>query len=61
MSVDRCVSCDDVLDDEEVVTLLETAELLCGACVEALGDHLDTEMVAYTRPLKDVHPDWRAK
>jgi hypothetical protein len=54
---DTCVCCDDDLDEDDVVTLTEGADLLCMACTTELGDAIE---IAYQRKLRDVHPDWRA-
>jgi hypothetical protein len=45
--------------EDDIVAVMESGDVLCGAChIDLVGEGLEDE-IAYVRPLRDVHPDWR--
>jgi hypothetical protein len=55
----KCDSCGRDMREDDIVAVMESGDVLCGAChIDLVGEGLEDE-IAYVRPLRDVHPDWR--
>lgn len=57
---EACASCNTDLDEDTIVSQLESADILCKTCADGFIAFMGDEEIAYRDiPLSKIHSDWR--
>jgi len=58
---EKCMSCNKTLQENDLVTQLESADILCRPCGDGFEAFMGSEEIAKKCRLSEVHSDWRTR